>query len=187
MQIHLLTANADKLRHARSVFTARGIDVIAETEKITEIQAPTSREIARAAVYEARRRLGAVALLREDHSFTIDALGIPGPFMAYQDKQLSVETLVRIVDALPTRAAHFTVAAAFLDSDSELFETEYVVPVQIASEPRGDKSLKWERAIILEGDHRTMAEVPAAERDRLWIRNYEAIADFIGEKLLRET
>jgi len=179
MQLHLLTGNADKLRHAQDTFGQFGIEVVKEPLKIDEIQAATSREVARAAVFAAQRELGSVAVLREDHSFYIDELGFPGPFMAFADKTISVQALIKIVDTLSHRRGHFNVAAAYLDARGELFETEFSVPVEFATEPRGNSELNWERAIMLEGDTRTFAEVPSETRDHLWVQNYQRVAEFI--------
>lgn len=176
--IHLLTGNPDKLKAARVVFDDYDIPVEALRDDAPEIQAATSKEIARYAVNAAYQELG-VSVLREDHSFYIDELGIPGPFMAYMDKAVSVDQLISIVDTLRNRRAHFNIAAAFMSCEGELFETEYDVPVVIASEARGNPDLNWERAMILEGSDKTFAESPSEDREHLWQQNYREIARFI--------
>lgn len=176
----LLTGNPDKIRAARKVFTDFDIDINPLKSEMPEIQpdSGTSAEVARFAVRAAFERYGS-PVLREDHSFYIDELGIPGPYMAFMGKKVSVSQLISIVDILPSRRAHFEIAAAYIDRTGDLFESSFTVPLQIAKEPKGDTSLNWERAMILEGDTSTFAEIPADSRDYLWTQNYLAVAKHI--------
>jgi len=176
--IHLLTGNKDKLRIANNIFNEYGINVIKSDIDIPEIQASNSTEVASYATRIAFRELG-VPVLREDHSFYIDELGIPGPFMAYMDKMVNVEQLIRITDTLKSRDAHFEIAASYVDSHGNNFECSYDVPVTIANAPRGDDSLNWERAMILPGSVTTFAETHSETRDHLWSQNYHTIARHI--------
>lgn len=177
-EVHLLTKNPDKLRIARQTFDAFNISVLSLDFDMPEIQAMSSIEIARFAAVAAYRAFN-LPVIREDHSFTLDDLGIPGPFMSYADKTVTAEQLVRIVDTLPSRDAHFEIAAAYVDENGELFEASYKVPVTISHAPRGDTQYNWERAIMLPGQNNTFAETPSSERDHLWSGNYKTIADYI--------
>ncbi len=176
--IHLLTGNPDKLRLARLVFDRYDIAVVSADFKEPEIQADTSQEVARYAARTAFRQLG-VPVLREDHSFYIDDLGIPGPYMAYVDKRIPVERLVKIVDTLESRRAHFTIAATYVGGEDDEYESSFDVPVTIAHEAKGNPNLNWERAMMLEGQTSTFAERSSEERDHLWTHNYEEIAHHI--------
>jgi non-canonical purine NTP pyrophosphatase (RdgB/HAM1 family) len=179
--IHLLTGNEDKLRIAKNIFGEYGINVEKSDINIPEIQAETSKEVASYATKIAFQELG-VAVLREDHSFYIDELGIPGPFMAYMDKTVSVEQLIKITDTLKSRDAHFEIAASYVDINGNNFECSYDVPVTIANAPRGDNKLNWERAMILPGSVTTFAETDSRTRDHLWSQNYHSIAHHIIER-----
>lgn len=176
--VYLLTGNPGKIAAANAVFNRYGIEVEPLKLDIPEIQADNSKEIATAAAIEAHRQTRK-AVIREDHSFYIDALGMPGPFMAYIDKVISVDQLMKILDTLPSREGHFELAATYVDETGTAHEFSYSVPVVFSQEARGDESMRWERIIQFADDSRTFAEYPESERAGYWTRNYEAIAALI--------
>lgn len=176
--VYLLTGNPGKIAAANVVFNQFNIAVEPLTLDIPEIQADSSKEIATAAALEAHRQTGK-AVIREDHSFYINALGMPGPFMAYIDKVISVEQLLKIIDTLPDREGHFELAATYVDESGMAHEFLYSVPVVFSKEARGDENMRWERIIQFADDQRTFAEYPESERASYWTKNYEAIAELI--------
>jgi len=178
-EAYLLTSNSGKIAAANTVFSKYGIIVRLLDLDIDEIQAPTSQVIARKAALEAHARTGK-PVIREDHSFYIDDLGMPGPFMAYIDKTIDVNTLLQILLLLPTRKGHFEIAAAYVDVSGVLHEFSFEVPVVFAEEARGDKRLNWERIMRFPDETRTFAEYPESERLHYWAQNYENIAKLIS-------
>lgn len=180
--VYLLTGNPGKIAAANVVFNQFNITVEPLRLDIPEIQADSSKEIATAAALEAHRQTGK-AVIREDHSFYINALGMPGPFMAYIDKAISVEQLLRIIDTLPNREGHFELAATYVDESGTAHEFSYSVPVFFSKEARGDESMRWERIIHFADDQRTFAEYPESERANYWTKNYEAIAGLIQKNV----
>lgn len=177
-EIFLLTGNQGKIDAANLIFNKFGITVSPLDLDIPEIQSSTSAEIAMAMALEAYKTTNK-PVIREDHSFYIDELGFPGPFMAYADKTISAEQLLKIVDTLSSRKAHFELAAAYIDEHGEAHSFQYSVPVKIANEVRGTDKLHWERLMMLEGDNRTFAEFSSDDRAELWTKNYEEIAKLI--------
>ncbi len=177
--VYLLTSNADKVKAAESIFSPHGVRLELLVPDIREIQATGSAEIARAMAVGAHEQTGK-AVIREDHSFYIKELNIPGPFMAYADKAISAQQLLAILDTLTSREAYFELAAAYVDDAGEVREFSYRVPVMMATEIRGSDKLRWERLMMLPGESTTFAEGGADERVALFSKNYEAIAKFIG-------
>jgi XTP/dITP diphosphohydrolase len=178
--IYLLTGNSDKVNAARSIFGSRGVNLELLDLDIEEIQASSSAKVARAMVTQAHKITGK-PVIREDHSFFIKELGFPGPYMAYADKVISVQQLLAIVNTLDSRDAYFELAAAYVDEKGDVHEFSYQVPVVIGTEIRGSDELRWERLMMLPGETKTFAESNPEERVRLWNKNYEAIAQLIGE------
>lgn len=178
-KVFLLTGNPSKLAAAQKVFDEFNIEIESLPLNLAEVQAPTSAEIAEKAAIEAYRMTGK-PVIREDHSFYIDALGIPGPFMAYVDKAIDPDTLLKILDVLPSRDGHFLLAATYVDETGECHNFEYSVPVEFAHEVRGREDLRWERIIKFKDDDRTFAEYPEEERTDVWAKNYRSIAELIS-------
>lgn len=174
-QIYLLTGNPDKIKAANLIFNKKDVAVLPLELGIPEIQASTSAEVARNMVEEAYRRTGK-PVIREDHSFFIKELGFPGPFMAYMDKAIDVDHLLRILSTLSSRDAYFELAAAYADAAGMVHEFSYQVPVVMSEEARGDERLRWERLMMFPGDTKTFAEFDADERTEVWVKNFEAIA-----------
>lgn len=180
-QVYLLTGNADKIRAANLIFGKYNIEVLPLDLDIPEIQASTSAEIARHTVEQAYKATTKPAI-REDHGFYITELHFPGPFMAYADKSISVEQLLKIVDTLESREAYFELAAAYVDEHGQTHEFSYRVPIVMSTEIRGSHELRWERLMMLPGETKTFAESGGSDRTALWSKNYAAIARLICEE-----
>jgi XTP/dITP diphosphohydrolase len=179
--VYLLTGNADKIQAANLIFGAHDVEMRPLELDIPEIQASTSAEIARHAAQQAHE-LSGKPVIREDHSFYIKELNFPGPFMAYADKSIGVELLLKIINTLESREAYFELAAAYVDAQGVLHEFSYRVPVVMANEIRGNEKLRWERLMMLPGESKTFAETDSSTRAQLWTKNYEAIAQLIHDQ-----
>ncbi|HSE29210.1 MAG TPA: non-canonical purine NTP pyrophosphatase [Candidatus Saccharimonadales bacterium] len=182
-KIYLLSSNQGKIDAANLVFKKYGIEVLPLELDVAEIQAATSQEIARAMAVEAHKLTGK-PVIREDHSFYIDELGFPGPFMAYTDKTISVEQLLKIVDTLKCRDAHFELAATYVDESGKAHDFSYTVPVVIGKEIKGTDKLRWERLMMFKGDSKTFAELDKNEHAEVWTNNYKDIAKLIRNNSL---
>jgi non-canonical purine NTP pyrophosphatase (RdgB/HAM1 family) len=174
-QIHLLTSNSGKIAAANTTFKQFEIEILPLVLDIPEIQAASSQEIAN----DAARKAFLVTnkpIIREDHSFFIDELGIPGPYMGYMDKKMSVGQLLMILNALSIRSGYFELAAAYINASGSLYEFSYQVPVEFSTVARGDSSQRWNQIIKFKDDSRVFAEYSEAERLPIWSKNYECIA-----------
>lgn len=178
-QVYLLTGNPGKIAAANLIFERFGVEVLPLELDIPEIQATSSQEIARNAAQEAFERTNK-PVIREDHSFFIDELGIPGPYMAYMDKKVSVEQLLKMLDTLSSRDGHFELAAAYVDANGKLHEFSYRVPVEFSRTAQGNSDQRWERVIKFKDDDRVFAEYPETERASVWTKNYEQIAQLMA-------
>ena len=177
-QVHLLTGNPDKIKAANLIFNKHDIEILPLELDIPEIQASSSIEIARCMVEQAYKMTGKPTI-REDHSFFIKELGFPGPFMAYADKTIDNDHLLKIMATLESREAYFELGAAYVDANGEFHEFSYQVPVVMSEEARGNENLRWERLMMFPGETKTFAEFDADDRLEVWTKNYEAIAELI--------
>ena len=180
-QVHLLTGNPDKIKAANLIFNKHEVEVLPLEIDIPEIQASTSTEIARYMVEHAYKMTGKPTI-REDHSFYIKELGFPGPFMAYADKAINPEQLLKILATLSSRDAYFELGAAYCDEAGEIHEFSYQVPIFMSEEIRGSDTFRWERLMMFPGDSKTFAELDADDRVEVWTKNYEAIAELIQQQ-----
>lgn len=177
-QVYLLTGNLDKIKAANLIFNKHSVEALPLELDIPEIQAATSTEIAHYMVEQAYKLTGK-PIIREDHSFFIKELGFPGPFMAYADKTIDNDHLLKILATLDSREAYFELGAAYVDANGKISEFSYQVPVVMSEEARGIEKLRWERLMMFPGDTKTFAELDADDRLEVWTKNYESIAELI--------
>lgn len=178
--VNLMTKNQGKVLAAKSSFNKYNIEIKSLDFDIPEIQADTSIEIAKYAVQQAWDKFHE-PVIREDHSFFINELGIPGPYMAYIERQIDLEHLVKILKTLEKRDGKWTVGTAYIDKEGKLYEFTFDVPIVFELEPRGKEINSWVRLIRFVNETRVLTEYPEEERIYVWNQNYEKIAKLISE------
>lgn len=176
--VHLLTSNPDKIKAANLILNKHNVKVLPLNLDIPEVQATNSAEVAYRMVEQAYKMTGK-PVIREDHSFFIKELGFPGPFMAYVDKKIDNDHLLKILATLESREAYFELSAAYADATGRIHEFSYQVPIVMSEEARGNEKLRWERLMMFPGDTKTFAEFDAADRLEVWTQNYVSIAELI--------
>lgn len=182
MQIYLVTQNPGKVKAANSVFKKYDIEIKGVEKDYPEIQADSSLEIAKHTALEAARDLKSPAI-REDHSLYLNALGIPGPYMSFVEKKLSVHKLLEILSTQKDRTGYFELAAVYAKANRDVKEFVYKVPIHIKTKiDREDPRGGWNGVICLEGEMRAFTEYPEEERLSVWSKNFEEIARFLDSR-----
>jgi len=176
--VYLMTKNKGKIAAAQSVFDKYGIVVKSLDFDVPEIQAETSIEIAKNMVLQAFDKFKE-PIIREDHSLFIDEINFPGPFTAFAERNISAEKLSKILEALDSKNGHFELAAAYCDKEGNIHEFTYSVPVIFETVPRGVPSDGWNQLIRFPDESRVFTEYPSSQRDHIWSKNFEKIAQLI--------
>lgn len=176
MEIYLITKNKGKLLAAADVFEKKGITVLYTEKTYPEIQADSSLEIAKYTALQAAKDL-CMPAIREDHSIYINALGIPGPYMNYFEKKVSISIILEILKNFKDRSGYFEVATVYAEPNGKTIEYIFKVPFYITEKENGDLQDGWPRIIALEGEKRTLAEYQESERVNIWNKNYIKIAE----------
>lgn len=180
--INLITKNPGKLLAAQNAFKKYKISVNQITKEFPEIQADTSLEIAKYTALQAASEFK-LPVIREDHSMTINALGIPGPYTSFIEKRLSVEKLLEILKTQKDRSGYMEVATVYAEPNGFTLEYSYKVPIFF-----GDKIIVpdpkngWSGIIRLANETRALTEYPEKERVNIWNKNYISIAEFLIKK-----
>jgi len=178
MKIHLVTKNAGKIMAANNIFNKYGIEIIGVEKDYPEIQAATSLDIAKYTAIEAANDLNDLAV-REDHSLFINALNLPGPYMAYIEKMLPVDKVIEICDKFNDNTGHFEVASVLAYPDGQTFEYVFQVPITFGLEVKGDNPRGWNGIIRLLDEKRAITEYPEEERLHIWNQGYKKIAEHL--------
>jgi XTP/dITP diphosphohydrolase len=113
--------------------------------------------------------------LADDSGLEVDALGgRPGIYSArYAGEQgnseKNNEKLLRELEGVPLskRTARFVCVAVLMTPDGWVASTEGIFEGRIGFEPRGKKGFGYDPIFIPEGDTRTVAEMPAEEKNKV--------------------
>ncbi len=158
----MVTGNPNKAREVAAYFEG-----VLEVEHVP-LDCPEFRdddvgEIARGKAEFAYRTL-ARPLIVDDTALSIDALrGFPGPYAAYVQKTLGNEGIVKLMEGVTDRSAHFETAIAFAD-ERGIRVFRGILPGTIVT-PRGEEGFGYDPIFAYEGQ--TLAEMPLAAKSRV--------------------
>lgn len=182
MKIYLSTHNPGKIKAAKSAFSKSSIEVLIVEKDYDEIQADSSLEVAKHSAIQAAKDIG-VPVIREDHSLFINALNFPGPYTNYFEKRISARVLLEWLKNCDDRGGYFEIAAVYAKPDGSFKDFVYKVPIEIATEERGELQDGWAKILMLKDETRTFAEYPEQERASAWNKNYQDIAAYLENEI----
>jgi XTP/dITP diphosphohydrolase len=178
LKLLLATTSRGKLREQREALSGLGIE-LPSLEDFPDLETPEElgssfRENAalKALHYHACTGLPAVS---EDAGLVVDALGgAPGLASArflsrdtrYREKNLRILELLRDVPE-GGRTARYVSALALADEGKIVFEFEAICEGLIALEPSGEGGFGYDPIFFYPPLGKTMAEIPAAEKNRV--------------------
>ena len=135
------------------------------------------------------RHTGAPALA-DDSGIEVDALGgAPGPRSARfagdgATDRANLDLLIERVRAVPeaARTARYRCVAACVWPDGREISAEATCEGRLTLEPRGTGGFGYDPIFVPEGENRTMAELPAEEKDAISHRGraFRALGDLLA-------
>jgi XTP/dITP diphosphohydrolase len=163
MILTMVSSNADKAREVAEFFEGT-LEVTHVFLDIPELRSEDVIEISRQKARYAFDRLLSPVIV-DDTLFSIDALkGFPGPYAAYVLHTIGNAGILKIMNDVEDRNAHFTTAIAYADSDSiRVFSG--TIHGRIVTAPRGNGGFGYDPIFEVEG--RTLAELPIEEKSRI--------------------
>lgn len=166
--ITFITGNAGKFREASVIVPG----LVQKELDLPEIQELDPHVVIRAKLTEARKHLTKGAIVVEDTSLYIDALGgLPGPLIKWFLDRLKPEGIAELVENLGkgnTAEARCVVGYLAEDSDEPQF-FEGVMRGAIVT-PRGDNGFGWDVIFEPQGSDRTLGELSFDEKNVISIR-----------------
>jgi XTP/dITP diphosphohydrolase len=193
MRVVLATRNPGKIEELRRILSGVevvGLEEYADAPDVAETELTfEGNALLKARAVAAHTGLAAVA---DDSGLCVDALnGMPGVFSArwagrHGDDQANLDLLLRqLADVAPAlRGAHFACAAAVALPDGA---AERVVTGRIDGHvidaPRGTGGFGYDPIFVPDGETRTTAQMPPAEKDAISHRGraFRALAKILPE------
>lgn len=176
MQVVLASSNAGKLREFSELLASSGMRVARQSDFGIEPPPETGLTFLDNALIKARNaaRLSGLPAIADDSGIEVDALGgAPGIYSArYAGEGASDEAnLVKMLRALETvsaerRTARYRCVVVFVESadDPRPLVGEGTWEGRIIDERRGNGGFGYDPSFVPQGETRTVAEMPAAEK-----------------------
>ncbi|TAJ45640.1 RdgB/HAM1 family non-canonical purine NTP pyrophosphatase [Methanofollis fontis] len=174
MRIAVVTSNPHKAAEVAAYFAG-----VAEVEHVRmDIPEYRDNEVANIAREKARyafEHLGRPCIV-DDTAFSIDHLnGFPGPYAAYVLETIGIAGILRLMEGVEDRSAHFETAIGYADAGGEIHIFSGVVDGEVTAAPRGAEGFGYD-PIFAVGE-RTFAEIPITEKSAVSHRG-RALAAF---------
>jgi XTP/dITP diphosphohydrolase len=162
VKLAVVTGNPHKAREV-----AAYLEGITEVEHVA-LDCPEFRHTDVAEIARGKAQFAYATLERplivDDTAFCIDALkGFPGPYAAYVLETLGNKGILKLMEGVANRKAHFITAIAYADAEGIRIFTGTIEGQIVA--PRGSGGFGYDP--IFEVDGRTFAEFPLAEKSRV--------------------
>lgn len=160
MKLTIVTSNANKAVEVAAFFGGI-IEVTHISLDIPEHRSDDVGEIAKGKAQYAYEHLR-TPLIVDDTSFSIDALnGFPGPYAAYVLHTIGNTGILKLMDGVKNKAAHFTTAIAFAD-ESGIHVFTGTIHGKVISTPRGNNGFGYDPIVDING--KTLAEMSLEEK-----------------------
>ncbi|NJE04220.1 XTP/dITP diphosphatase [Thermococcus sp. MV11] len=183
MRLAFITSNPGKVEEARKYFEPLGVEVYQLKVDYPEIQADTLEEVAEYGARWLAERLDGPFFL-DDSGLFIDALnGFPGVYSAYVYRTLGVDGILKLMEGVEDRRAHFRSVIAYWDNELYLFTGR--VEGEITREKRGTMGFGFDPIFKPTGFEETFAEMTTDEKNRISHRGraLKAFAEWLKENL----
>lgn len=179
-KITYVTSNWAKVASAKQILEPLGIEVDNIKMETTEIQANTVEEVAAYSAKEASEKLKC-NVLKNDTGLFVEALGgFPGPYTHYIEDKIGENGLLKLLENVENRKAHFITAFAYCEYGKEPVVFTSITNGTIDKERSGKYGWGWDFIFIPEGKDKTFANYPDKERFLLWNNDpYQELVNFI--------
>jgi XTP/dITP diphosphohydrolase len=160
MKLTIVTSNANKAVEVAAFFGG-SLEVTHISLDIPEHRSDDVGAIAKGKAQYAYDQLR-TPLIVDDTGFSIDALnGFPGPYAAYVLHTLGNTGILKLMEGVKNRNAHFTTAIAYADTSGIRVFTG-TIHGSITTSPRGNNGFGYDPIVDVDG--RTLAEMSLEEK-----------------------
>ena len=167
VRLTFVTSNKGKLHEASTALAPLGIEVVGSDLKPIEIQADTLQEIARAKCEVLVGRVDPPFIVDDGGLFVHALKDFPGVFSAHALQTIGVPGILKLMEGVPERGAHFAAVVGYHDgSGVRLFAGRCDGALATAPRSQGH-GFGFDPIFVPEGHRETFGELPAAVKNRI--------------------
>jgi len=164
MIVRFVTGNAGKLQEAAAQLASAGVQVEAAPAPVVEIQADSLEAVARSKAEQAAKAVRPPFFV-EDAGLFIHALnGFPGVYSAPVYKTLGNQGVLRLLEGVGDRSAHFEAVIVFVDAARASHVFHGQVQGTIAPRADGEGGFGFDPIFIPTGAAKTFARLSPPEK-----------------------
>jgi len=162
-----VTSNIHKFMEARKTLSEYGIAAAKLKVEAVEIQDDSLENIAKYSVNDAVKRCRLPVFVEDSGIFVEGLKGFPGPYSRYIHDTVGIGSIIKLMENVENRAAHFRSVVAFASPEMQPVCFVGKVEGNISLRMRGTAGFGYDPIFEpLEGDGRTFAEMTMAEKNR---------------------
>ncbi len=179
-KVTYVTGNWAKILSARQILEPLGFEVEQIKMDVPEIQNDSIEEVAKFSAKWASDKLKC-AVIKNDSGLCIDALnGFPGPYTHYADDTIKEDGILKLLEGVENRNAHFVEALAYCEYGKEPVVFTSITKGTIAKEKSGEYGWSWDFIFIPEGQTKTLGNFNDDVRFKYWNMNgYSKLAKYL--------
>ena len=182
-KITYVTGNWAKILSARQILEPLGFEIEQVKMDVPELQDDSIEEVAKFSAKWASDKLKC-DVLKNDSGLCVDALnGFPGPYTHYVDDTLKEDGILKLLEGVENRKAHFEEVLAYCEYGKEPVVFKSITPGIITKEKSGEYGWSWDFIFIPEGEEKTLANFNDDIRFKYWnMDGYHELAEFLKNK-----
>jgi XTP/dITP diphosphohydrolase len=166
-KVHLITSNLGKLKEFRATLEPLGYEVSHLPLDVEEVQADTLEEVVADCMRQVRGR-GVKDFVLDDSGLFIEPFkGFPGVYSSYVLRTLGCEGILKLMQGFVVRSAHFECCiGCSLEGREDIIVNERCEG-RIVERMRGTDGFGFDPIFAADGEVRTFAEMPLAEKNEI--------------------
>jgi len=167
LEITMATSNLHKVEEANYVLKPFGVRLVARDIKGDEVQSFEPSVVAKASLEAAMKKFDR-PLVVEDTGLFIDALnGFPGALAAYVHKSIGLQGILKLLEGVENRKAHFDAAVAYGAPPGRIWVFTGRVYGRISLKEAGSGGFGFDPLFVPEGFDKTFAEMSLEEKSKI--------------------
>lgn len=183
MKITYVTGNWAKIMSAKQILEPLGFEIDNVKIEVPEVQNDSIEEVSKYSAKWASEELKC-SIHKNDTGLCIDALnGFPGPYTHYVDDTLGEDGILKLLEGVENRKAHFLESLAYCEYGKEPVTFTSITEGTISKSKQGTYGWSWDFIFIPKGETKTLGCFNDEERFNLWSNDsYLKLADYLKNK-----